>query len=143
MIICGCAGSTSGGLKVIRAVVLIKNIFAEFERLAHPRAIIPVRVNGQALTFNVVQRLLAFAFLYITIIVASWCILTIFGISFSDALASAISTLGNVGPGFGAQFDSYEFISDFDKWYLCFLMLVGRLELFTILILFTPAFWKR
>ncbi|GHV10621.1 potassium transporter [Bacteroidia bacterium] len=143
MIICGCAGSTSGGLKMIRAVVLIKNIFREFERLAHPRAIIPVRVNDQALTFRVVQRLLAFAFLYLIIIVISWGILTVSGISFSDALSSAISTIGNAGPGFGAQFASYEFISDFAKWYLCFLMLVGRLELFTILILFTPSFWKR
>jgi trk system potassium uptake protein TrkH len=145
MIVCGCAGSTSGGLKMARAVVLAKNTFCEFKRLIHPRAIIPVRLNGSALAFGVVQRLLAFAFLYIAIVFVSWGVLTLAGIPFLDALGASISAIGNVGPGFGSlsSSGSYAEIPLFAKWYLSFLMLVGRLEIFTILVLFTPGFWKR
>jgi trk system potassium uptake protein TrkH len=145
MVICGCAGSTSGGLKTIRAVVLAKNTVCEFKRLIHPRAIIPVRLNGFALDFGTVQRLLAFAFLYISIIFASWGVLTLVGMSFDEALSAAVSSLGNVGPGFGSvgSFGSYAHIPAFAKWYLSFLMITGRLEIFTILILMTPGFWKK
>jgi trk system potassium uptake protein TrkH len=145
MVICGCAGSTSGGLKVVRAVVLVKNTINEFGRLIHPRAIIPVRLNGASMSFNVVQRLLAFAFLYICIILVSWGILTLTGISFTEALGASVSAIGNVGPGFGAlgPSGSFEDISLFAKWYLSFLMVVGRLEIFTITILFTTGFWKK
>lgn len=145
MVICGCAGSTSGGLKTVRAVVLAKNTISEFERLVHPRAIIPVRLNDEAVSFGVVQRLLAFAFLYICIIFVSWGILTLTGIPFVDAFGAAVSAIGNVGPGFGdlGPYGSFAEISGFAKWFLSFLMLVGRLEIFTILILFTPGFWRR
>jgi trk system potassium uptake protein TrkH len=145
MIICGCAGSTSGGLKVVRTVVLFKNTVSEFERLAHPRAIIPVRLNGTAVSFGVVQRLLAFAFLYMSIIFVSWGMLTVSGLGVDEALGASISAIGNVGPGFGSigPSGSYADLSAFAKYVLSFLMVVGRLELFTILILFTPSFWKR
>jgi trk system potassium uptake protein TrkH len=143
MVFCGCAGSTSGGLKVVRAVVLAKNTIFEFERLVHPRAIIPVRLNGAALSFEVVQRLLAFVFLYISIIFVSWGILALAGVAFEEALGASVSMIGNVGLGLGTLSASYAGISVFAKWYLAFLMLVGRLEIFTILILFTPGFWKR
>jgi trk system potassium uptake protein TrkH len=143
MVFCGCAGSTSGGLKVVRAVVLAKNTINEFERLVHPRAIIPVRLNGTALSFEVVQRLLAFVFLYIGIIFVSWGILALAGVSFEEALGASVSMIGNVGLGFGTLSASYAGISVFAKWYLAFLMLIGRLEIFTILILFTPGFWRR
>jgi trk system potassium uptake protein TrkH len=145
MIVCGCVGSTSGGLKTVRAVVLAKNTICEFRRLIHPRAIIPVRLNGSAIAFSVVQRLLAFAFLYITIIFVSWGVLVLSGIPFVDSLGASVSAVGNVGPGFGSlgPVGSYAGISVFAKWYLSFLMIVGRLEIFTFLILFTPGFWKR
>lgn len=145
MIICGCAGSTSGGLKTVRAVILIKNTFAEFNRLIHPRAVIPVRLNDRALSFGVVQRLLAFAFLYIIIIFFSWGILTLCGIPVMDALCGAITSLSNIGYGLGETGPSGSFmnISSFAKWYMSLLMIVGRLEIFTVLILFTPGFWKR
>jgi trk system potassium uptake protein TrkH len=143
MIVCGCAGSTSGGLKMVRAVVLVKNILYEFERLIHPRAIIPVRLNGLALSFSDVQRLLAFAFLYLIVVVVSWGVLTLTGIPFTDALGAAVSSMGNVGPGFGKLYDSFSGIPAVAKWYISFLMVVGRLEIFTVLILFTPGFWKR
>jgi len=145
MVICGCAGSTSGGMKTVRAVVLAKNTFAEFSRLIHPRAVIPVRLNGKALSFGVVQRLLAFAFLYICIIFFSWLILSLAGMPILEALGASVSGISNVGPGFGevGPSGSYAGIPLFAKWYLCFLMIIGRLELFTVLMLFSPAFWKQ
>jgi trk system potassium uptake protein TrkH len=145
MMICGCAGSTSGGMKTVRAVVLAKNTFGQFRQLLHPRAIIPVRLNGKALSFEVVQRLMAFSFLYIFVIIVSWLILTISGMDMMEALGSSVTCIGNVGPGFGANGPSGNFalLSNFEKWYLSFLMVVGRVEIFTALILFTPVFWKR
>ncbi len=145
MIICGCAGSTSGGLKVVRVVVLIKNALNEFGRLIHPRAVIPVRLNGNALSLDVVQRLLAFVFLYLVIILFAVIALLFTGIEFDEAIGAAVTAIGNVGPGLGSHGPSGSFyeLSDFAKWLLSFLMLIGRLELFTVLILFTPGFWKR
>jgi trk system potassium uptake protein TrkH len=144
MIICGCAGSTSGGMKTVRALVLAKNTFSEFARLLNPRAIIPIRLNGRALSFGIVQRLLAFAFLYIFIIFFSWGILILAGMPFEDALGASVTSISNVGPGFGANSPSGSFaeIPVFAKWYMSVLMIVGRLEIFTVLILFTPNFWK-
>jgi trk system potassium uptake protein TrkH len=131
-------------MKVIRVVVLTKNIFYEFKRLVHPKAIIPVRVNGQALSFDTVQRLLAFAFLYISIVFISWGVLVFSGMSFMEALVAALSSLGNTGLGFAENGPSGTFaaVSAFAKWYMAFLMIVGRVEIFAVLILFTPAFWK-
>ncbi|MDL2222884.1 TrkH family potassium uptake protein [Bacteroidales bacterium OttesenSCG-928-M11] len=145
MVVCGCAGSTSGGLKTVRAVVLVKDALVEFKRLVHPRAIIPVRLNGNALPFGVVQRLLAFVFLYIAIILISWFILCIMGLTIDEALSASVSAISNVGPGFGSigPMNSYAEIPTLAKWYLSFLMIVGRLEIFTVLILFTPGFWKQ
>jgi trk system potassium uptake protein TrkH len=145
MIICGCAGSTSGGMKTVRAVVMAKNTFGQFRQLLHPRAIIPVRLNGKALSFEVVQRLMAFTFLYILVIFVSWLILALSGMGLMEALGASVSCIGNVGPGLGANGPSGSFaqIPVFAKWYLSFLMIVGRVEIFTALILFTPAFWKR
>ena len=144
MFVCGCAGSTSGGMKVIRVVVLIKNTFHEFKRMTHPRAVIPVRINGETLSFETVQRLLAFAFLYLLIIFVSWGILVCSGMTFMEALVAALSSLGNTGLGFAETGPSGSFagISTFAKWYMAFLMVVGRVEIFTVLILFIPAFWK-
>ena len=145
MIICGCSGSTSGGLKTVRALVMAKNTFSEFGRLLHPSAIIPIRLNGVALSFEVVQRLLAFAFLYIFIIVLSWSIFVLTGMPFVEALGAAVSGIGNVGPGLGVygSSGSYADISAFAKIYMALLMIVGRLEVFTVLVLFTSAFWKK
>jgi len=145
MIVCGCAGSTSGGLKVVRVIVLAKDTLAEFKRLIHPRAIIPVRLNGNAISFSTVQRLLAFVFLYIAIIFISWAVLSMMGIPFIESFSAGVSSLGNVGPAFGSlgPMDSYANIPALAKWYLALLMIIGRLELFTVLILFTPGFWKR
>jgi trk system potassium uptake protein TrkH len=145
MIICGCSGSTSGGMKTVRALVLAKSTSSEFGRLLHPRAIIPIRLNGRTLSFEVVQRLLAFAFLYIFIIVFSWGVFVVAGVPFVEALGASVSGIGNIGPGFGVYGPnaSYAGIPEFVKIYMALLMIVGRLEIFTVLILFTPGFWKK
>ena len=145
MVVCGCSGSTSGGLKTVRALVLVKNTYAEFGRLLHPRAIIPIRLNGSAISFEVVQRLLAFAFLYIFIIVFSWGVLVVAGVPFAEALGASVTSIGNVGPGFGVYGPTSSFadIPSFVKIYMSLLMIAGRLEIFTVLILFTPGFWKK
>jgi len=145
MMICGCSGSTSGGMKTVRALVLAKNTFGEFGRLLNPLAIIPIRLNGRALSFEVVQRLLAFAFLYIFIIVFSWGVFVLAGMPFVEALGASVTSIGNVGPGFGMNGPSASFagVSPFIKIYMALLMIVGRLEIFTVLILFTPNFWKK
>ena len=145
MIICGCSGSTSGGLKVVRTLVLAKSTFAEFGRLLHPRAIIPIRLNGRALSFEAVQRLLAFAFLYIFIIICSWGIFVLAGVPFIEALGATITSIGNGGNGLGeyGPTGSFAAIPVFVKIGMALLMIVGRLEIFTVLVLFTPGFWKK
>jgi len=145
ILIGGCGGSTSGGLKMIRFVILCKNAMNEFNKQIHPKAIIPVRINGNAVSYSIVQRVLAFTFLYIAIIFISIGVFTATGIKFEDAWGISLSGIGNIGPGFGEYGPAGNFASMtvFAKWYYSFLMIVGRLELFTILILFTPGFWKK
>ncbi|MCL2649697.1 MAG: TrkH family potassium uptake protein [Candidatus Azobacteroides sp.] len=145
VLIGGCGGSTSGGLKMIRFVILCKSTMNEFSKQIHPKAIIPVRLNGNAVSYNIVQRVLAFAFLYIATILVSIGVFTATGIKFEDAWGVALSGIGNIGPGFGefGPAGSFASMTVFAKWYYSFLMMVGRLELFTVLILFTPGFWKK
>ena len=145
MLFCACAGSTSGGIKIVRIIVLFKNAINEFKRQVHPNAILPVRLNGQVIPIDVVTKILAFMFLYLAILVVSFLILSFMGINFEESIGAAISCMGNVGPGLGDIGHSGHFndIPSMAKWYLCFLMLTGRLELFTVLSLFMPAFWKR
>ena len=145
MLVCGSGGSTSGGLKTIRFVILCKNTMNEFSKRIHPKAIIPVRLNGNAVSQDIVQRVSAFAFLYMIIILISIGVFTATGIKLEDAWGISLSGIGNIGPGFGKYGPAGNFASMtvFAKWYYSFLMIVGRLELFTILILFTPGFWKK
>ncbi len=145
MLICGCGGSTSGGLKTIRFVVLSKNTFNEFTKQIHPKAILPVRINGNVVSIDVVQRILAFSFLYITIILISLLVFTATGLTFEESWGVSISGLGNVGPALGkfGPMGNFSGMTDFAKWYYSFLMVIGRLEILTVLILFTPGFWKK
>ncbi|MDR1810032.1 MAG: TrkH family potassium uptake protein [Prevotella sp.] len=145
MLFCACAGSTSGGMKVVRLVILCKNALNEFKLQVHPNAILPVRLNDTVVPVEVVTKMLAFMFLYLAILVFSFLILSFTGMGFEESVSSAVSCMGNVGPGLGSLSPSghYADVPDFSKWYLSFLMLTGRLELFTVLSLFMPAFWKR
>ncbi|GAB1307642.1 TrkH family potassium uptake protein [Urechidicola sp. KH5] len=140
----GSAGSTSGGVKVVRQIVMIKSSFLELKKLLHPNAIIPVRYGGKAIKQNIVFNILSFFVLYMLIFILSTVMLTFLGLDFISALGAAASSLGNVGPALGtlSPVDNFSALSDAAKIFCSFLMLIGRLELFTVLVLLTPYFWK-
>jgi len=141
----GSAGSTSGGVKIVRHIVMVKNALLEFKKLLHPRAIIPVRYDGKGIQQKVVFNILSFFVLYMAIFVGSAVILSFMGLDFTTAMGAAASSLGNVGPAFGklSPVDNYAWIPQSAKLFTSFLMLIGRLELFTVLVLFTPFFWRK
>ncbi len=141
----GSAGSTAGGIKIVRHVIMIKNTFYEFKKLLHPNAIIPVRYNGIGVPKNIIYNILPFFVLYMLIFIVSSVGLTFFGLDFESAIGATASSLGNIGPALGTlgSVDNYAHISIGAKWICSFLMLIGRLELFTVLILFTPFFWNK
>lgn len=143
MVVCACAGSTSGGVKVVRIVVLFKNAVNEFKRQVHPTAILPVRINKHVLGVDIVTKILAFIFLYLLILFISFLVLSLTGVSFEDSITASVSCMGNVGLGSIGGDAHFAAISDVAKWFLSFLMLTGRLELFTVLSLFMPAFWRK
>lgn len=139
------AGSTSGGIKIVRIVTLMKNGFLEFKKRIHPNAVIPVHLNKQVIPPHIIYNLLAFIFLYLSIFGMGAIAMTALGESFDVALSSVATSLGNVGPGIAEVGPSHTFssISDPGKWVLSFLMLFGRLELFTVALIFTPFYWRR
>lgn len=139
------AGSTSGGIKIVRIVILMKNGFLEFKKRLHPNAVIPVYLNKKTVPSHIIYNLLAFIFLYLFVFVSGSIIMTALGENFEVALSSVATSLGNVGPGIAEIGPSHTFsaISPTGKWLLSFLMLFGRLELFTVALLFTPYYWRR
>ncbi|WP_109832493.1 TrkH family potassium uptake protein [Reichenbachiella versicolor] len=139
------AGSTAGGVKIVRHVILIKNSILELKRQLHPSAIIPVRLNKKAVHRDITFNILAFIMIYIAIFATGSVIMTWIGVDFLTALGSVATSLGNIGPGLGdvGPVDNFSQIPLAGKWFLSFLMLLGRLELFTVLILLTPYFWKK
>jgi trk system potassium uptake protein len=145
MFVGGSAGSTGGGIKVIRQLLLFKNSILELKRLMHPQAVIPVRMNNRPVSQNIIFNVLAFFLIYMIIFAIGTFVMSLVGLDFESAIGSTAATLGNIGPGIGSvgPVGNYAAIPDFGKWFLTFLMLLGRLELFTVLILLSPAFWKR
>lgn len=145
MLMGACAGSTTGGLKCIRMVILTKVSRNEFKHILHPNAILPVRINKQVISSSIVSTVLAFCFIYITIIVISTLLMMAMGVGAEESIGCVISSIGNIGPGLGETGPAYSWnaLPDAAKWLLSLLMLLGRLELFTVLLLFTPDFWKR
>jgi trk system potassium uptake protein len=140
-----CVGSTGGGMKIMRILLITKNGMHELIRLVHPKAIIPVRFNGSVVYPDIITNVLAFVCLYLLSMVISMVVLSIMGYNLDTSLGVAVSMIGNVGPGLGSfgPLQNYSHLPDIGKWFLSFLMLVGRLELFTVLVLFTPAFWRK
>ncbi|MDB9779215.1 TrkH family potassium uptake protein [Flavobacteriaceae bacterium] len=141
----GSAGSTSGGVKGVRHMLMIKSGFLEFKRALHPNAIIQPRHNGSILKEEVVYNIYAFFILYLLSFIFGALVFGALGLDFESAIGVAASSLGNVGPALGSYGPafSYSELPEFGKWWASFLMLLGRLELFTVLILFTPFFWKK
>lgn len=141
----GSAGSTGGGVKVIRILLLIKNSLLEFRRLIHPQAIIPVRLNGKPVASNTIFLVFSFFLFYISTFVFGVVLLMLVNMDFVSAIGASASALGNIGPGLGSvgPVFNYAHIPAFGKWVLSALMLLGRLELFTVLIIFSPTFWRK
>ncbi|MFC2089247.1 TrkH family potassium uptake protein [Bacteroidota bacterium] len=144
MFVGGSAGSTGGGPKVMRIMILVKNSTQELKRLIHPNAVIPVRMNKNAVSNEVVSNVLAFLAFYVIIAFTSTIIMSALGNDFETSIGAVAATLGNIGPGIGAVGPAENFydIAIVGKWFLSFLMLVGRLELFTVIVLFSPFFWR-
>lgn len=144
MFLGGCAGSTSGGIKIMRHIIMIKNGVLEFKRTLHPHAILPVRYNRKAVPQPIVFNVLGFFILYMLSFIIGVLVFSSFGLDFETALGGAASTLGNVGPAIGelGPVENFSSLPGAAKWWASFLMLIGRLELFTVLILLTPFFWR-
>lgn len=141
-----CAGSTTGSMKIVRHVILLKNSFTEIKRQLHPSAIIPVRLNGKSVGQNIIYSVQAFIILYLIVFTFSTVFVCATGVDILASMSSVATCLGNVGlPAFNdnkAFWTFYDF-STYAKWVLAFDMLVGRLELFAVLVLFTVGFWRR
>lgn len=142
----GCAGSTAGGFKSVRCVMLLKIVQNEFKQMLHPRAVLPLRVGDS--NVSVQRRVTLFAFLSVYCIMCIVCAFSMIaaGVDNTNAITITISTLSNVGPTLGTEIGptmSWDDLPDFAKWICALLMLMGRLEIFSVLIIFTPEFWKK
>ena len=144
IIVGGCSGSASGGIRVIRHLIFIRNSFFELKRIIHPNAIVPVKINDKSLSSNGVYKNITFIFIYFFVTIIGVIILLSLGVDFETSLGASLATLSNTGTAIGSvgPFGSYVFMPQFAKWVLMLLMLLGRLELFTFIILFSRNFWK-
>ncbi len=145
MILGGCAGSTAGGIKSVRVVMILKIIRNEFRQILHPNAVLPVRVANTIVQQSTRNRLLPFLMLYIILFLIAATYFTAIGVDVTNSITLCLSCLSNVGPTLGVEIGptmSWAELPDTCKWFCAALMLVGRLEIFSVLIIFTPEFWK-
>lgn len=145
-----CAGSTTGGMKGARCIIMFKTLRNEFNRILHPNAVLPVRINGKVIPDAIKHTVFIFTIFYVGLIAISWIVYMIMGLNMSDAFYASTAIISNTGTAVGS-FDaanSYDTTLSWDilplaaKWYTCILMLVSRLEIFAVLLVFTPAFWR-
>ena len=139
------SGSTGGGIKMLRTLVLFKQAGREFRRLLHPTVINPMKIGGSVVANNIVFAVLGFIFLYFMVVVSLTFALLISGLDLISAFSAILACINNAGPGLGVvgPAGNYSVLSDFQTWVCTLAMLTGRLEIFTVLILFTPHFWRR
>ena len=144
MFVGGSAGSTAGGFKVMRHLLIIKNGLIQFRRNLHPNAILPVRYNKKTVSSDIMYNVLGFFIVYMLSFMAGALVFSLLGLDFQSSLGVSASSLGNVGPSIGAFGPSSTFydLPVLAKWWSSFLMLLGRLELYTVLIILTPYFWR-
>lgn len=145
MFVGGCAGSTVGGIKSMRIMVLVKHVKAELQRLLHPRAIFTVRIGGKVLEREVISSVTAFFVMYIGLFALAAMAMAALGLDVLTAIASAATAIGNIGPALGSVGPSsnYAHVPAAGKWILSFCMLLGRLEIYTVMMLFLPGTWRR
>jgi len=139
-----CAGSTSGGVKMVRYQLLLKNSLLELKRLIHPSAVLPVRQNGRTISPDIITKVAAFVLMYLAIFGLSSLIMSILGLEITSAMGSVAACMGNIGPGLGSTgpVTNFSSVPDPGKWLLSFDMLLGRLELYTVLMILRPSFWR-
>ena len=139
------AGSTGGGIKMIRAILLYKQVNREMVRAIHPNAVYQVRIGSESVPVNILFAVLAFGFVYVACIVSMTLLLSLTGLDIITAFSAVVASINNTGPGLGQVGPSTTFTSlnDFQTWVCTFAMLLGRLEIFTLLVLLTPAFWRK
>ncbi|SRR5690554_1633846 len=138
----GCGGSTGGGIKAIRVILIAKQGWRELQQLVHPNAVIPLKLKRRTVPVDVLSAVWSFLAVYGLAFVVILILLQACGLDFFSAYAATISSLNNVGPSLGVATDNYASISIAAKWVLCLSMLLGRLEIFTLLVILTPAFWR-
>lgn len=139
------SGSTSGGMKWVRLMIFVKSGFAEFKRRIHPNAIVPVKLNGKPITQQTTNNVMAFVQFYLMILIGTVLIFCGTGVDFDESIGAAVSALGNIGPSIGqyGPAGTYALFPTTAKWVMTLVMLIGRLEIFTVLLLFTKALWKK
>lgn len=140
-----CAGSTGGGVKMIRALLLVKGARRELKRIVHPRAVVPVTLGHAAVDANVLHSVLAFMLIYGAVTVGATMLLLFSGLDLVSAFTAVVACINNTGPGLGqvGPANNYQGLSDFQTWVCSITMLLGRLELFSVLVLFTSSFWRK
>ena len=139
------AGSTGGGIKMMRALILYKQVYRELLRSMHPHAVWPIRVGGSVIPANIQSAVLAFGFAYMCIIVSLTLLLALTGLDIVTAVTAVVATVNNTGPGLNqvGPATTYAVLTDLQTWVCSFAMLLGRLEIFTLLVVLTPAFWRK
>ncbi len=145
ILFCGCEGSTSGGIKISRLIILVKNAGVVFKRQVHPQAVYLIKVNNNPVSGKALEKILSFVFLYLSITGLGAIVLSFTGMSFDESVGVAISSMSSYGFGLGdfGPSGNYATAGVFTKYFIAFLMIVGRLEVFTVLSLFVPSFWKK
>jgi trk system potassium uptake protein TrkH len=144
MFLGGTAGSTTGAIKCIRILVLFKLGYREIVRLVHPHAVFPIKLGGRSIPNEVINGVMGFTFIYLFLFAITSLILAGMNLDIVTAISASAATIGNIGPGLGAvgPASNYSAIPFAGKWLLIFNMLMGRLEIYTLVVLFTPAFWR-
>jgi trk system potassium uptake protein TrkH len=144
MIVGGSAGSTAGGVKCMRLIVLIKQVQREIMRLVHPRAVVPVKLGGKGVSDEIISGIVGFFLLYLALTAIAVCILTALDVDMLTSFGAVIACISNIGPGLGevGPTDTFGHLPDLGKWVLSFCMLLGRLEIYTVVVVLSREFWK-
>lgn len=139
----GCAGSTAGGIKVMRMLLILKQGSREITRLIHPNAVLPIKVGQRSVSDRVMEAVWGFFSVYVLAFTIMFIAVLATGLDLTTSFSAVAACINNLGPGLGQVVHHYGDINPVAKWILCFAMLIGRLEVFTLLVLFSPAFWRK
>ena len=145
MFVGGCSGSTGGSMKIVRVMLLFKSAYNELIHLVHPRAVVPIKLGKVVVPDSVMRSIWNFFFLFMALFVVSTFIMTALGLDLLTAIAAVAASIGNIGPGLGlvGPTDNYAWIPTIGKWTLIFDMILGRLEIYTVIVCMAPVFWRK